>query len=301
MNAPDLSIVIPNYNGECVLTACLDSLLSPSGISKEVFVVDNASKDGSRDLVRKSYPGVRLMEQPLNMGFGAACNRGAALSTGRYLLFLNSDTVVQRNALADLVCFADRHSEMSIGALGPLLRDRSGSPVHSFGGFPSALGQLGIWADRLSGGYEKRVRQTAARQGLSHFAVDYVTGAALLVPRAVFERIGGFDETFFLYFEDTELQARMAKAGYGRYVLCGPAILHLGNGGKQRSNEIRVLTYRGLLRYHQLRMPANRFRLYRLLFSFFAILHLMNVTYRPIENARFVAACLRESLAHTRS
>ena len=109
MNNPDLSVVIANHNGIGVLQSCLDSLRRPQSITLEVIVVDDASIDGSREFVARSYPEVRLIELSNNLGFGAASNRGAAISSARYILFLNNDTIVHRGALEDLVTFADGH------------------------------------------------------------------------------------------------------------------------------------------------------------------------------------------------
>jgi hypothetical protein len=294
MSKLDLSVVIANRNGAKVLSSCLDSLRRSQRISLEVIVVDDASMDGSRELVARGYPEVRLVELPQNLGFGAASNRGAAISAGRYILFLNNDTIVHKGALEDLVTFADSHPELRIGALGLILRDGSGKAIHSFGSFPSPFRQFQLWTARFFGGYEAILRRRAIRLRLSHFPVDYITGAALLVPRAVLKRVGGFDEGFFLYFEDTELQSRMARTGYGRYVLRGPRIVHFGADGRARSNAVRIITYKSLLRYHRLTMTSSRFNLYRFLFLGLAMLHLANRAFRFRENVDFIAACFRE-------
>ncbi len=297
MSKLDLSVIIPNHNGASVLPFCLDSLRRSSQISKEIVIVDDASTDGSRELILRCYPEVRLIKLSHNLGFGAANNRGTALSSGRYILFLNNDTIVHPKALGDLVTFADGHPELRIGAIGPILRDRSGKAVHSFGRFPTPLRQLGLWSARFFGGYEVRLRRRAICLRKLYFPVDYITGAALLVPRAVIDAVGGFDEGFFLYFEDTELQNRMAQAGYGRYILRGPRIVHFGGGGKTRSNLVRIITYKSLLRYHRLTMTASTFILYRFLFLGLAIFHLANKNFRIIENGKFILACFREVAA----
>jgi len=295
MSKPDLSVVIANRNGVGVLPSCLDSVCRPQRISLEVIVVDDASADGSRELVARGYPEVRLVELSQNLGFGAASNRGATLSSGRYILFLNNDTIVHTGALEDLVTFADSHPELRFGALGLILRDGSGKAVHSFGSFPSPFQQFRLWTARFFGGYEAKLRRRAINSRLSHFPVDYITGAALLVPKAVLERVGGFDEGFFLYFEDTELQKRMAQAGYGRYVLRGPRIVHFGGDGRARSNAVRIATYKSLFRYQRLTMTTRRFNLYRYIFLGLTLLHLANRAFRFKENVDFVVACFREA------
>lgn len=295
MSSLDLSVIIANHNGIGVLSSCLDSLRRPTQISLEVVVVDDASTDGSRELVERCYPEVRLVKLSHNLGFGAANNRGAAISSGRYILFLNNDTIVHTGALEDLVTFADDHPELRIGALGLILRDKSGKAVHSFGRFPTPLRQFGLWTSHLFNGYEVRLRKRAIHFRYSYFPVDYITGAAVLVPRPVIDRVGGFEEGFFLYFEDTELQKRMAQAGYGRYVLRGPRIVHIGGGGRVRSNRVRIITYKSLLRYHQLTMTTSKFHLYQFLFLGLAMLHLVNKAFLFRENLDFILACFREA------
>jgi len=152
MSKLDLSVIIANHNGAGVLPSCLDSLCRPQRISMEVIVVDDASTDRSRELVARGYPEVRLVELSHNLGFGAASNRGAAISSGRYIFFLNNDTIVHTGALEDLVTFADGHPELRIGALGLILRDGSGKAIHSFGSFPSPLRQFRLWAEHFFDG-----------------------------------------------------------------------------------------------------------------------------------------------------
>jgi GT2 family glycosyltransferase len=297
MNNLDLSVVIANRNGASLLAPCIGSLRGSGRITFEVIVVDDASEDESRDLIVQAYPTVSSIWLPRSVGFGTACNKGTAISSGRYILFLNNDTIVQGSALDDLVEFADGHPELKIGALGFVLKNELGKPTHSFGRFPGALGQFRIWASCFLGGTEDEIRTAAFSKRLSHFPVDYITGAALLIPRVILDEVGGFDERFFLYFEDCELQKRISNAGYGRYIVCGPSIIHIRGGGKERTNRIRILTYKSLLLYHRLTMRPRVFFYYRFFFFLISLFHLFNRTYSMKENREFVICCFHEAFS----
>lgn len=135
----DVSVCIANWNCQALLRACLQSLLEqPQGANLEIIVVDNASTDGSINMVAQEFPEVRLLKNTENLGFSAANNQAAEHARGRYLLFLNNDTVVPEGTLAKLVKFADDHPE--VGMIGPRLRDPSGRLQISYRQSPS------VWA-----------------------------------------------------------------------------------------------------------------------------------------------------------
>lgn len=281
----DISIIIPNYQGKSLLRACLDSISSvDEGIAYELILVDCDSSDGSVEYVEKHHPDVRVFPLDTNYGYGYACNRGAENAAGAYLLFLNNDTVIQPGALAAMIRAADGCGS-SLGALGLRLVDGNGEFVHSFGDFPRPLGQFTLWACKAfrGKGYDKlQPRGTTVSGGVA--PVDYVTGADLLIPRDAFWMLGGFDEGFFMYFEDAELQYRAAKAGFGRYILDRKGIAHLGGGGVKRSCAARQATYDSLLWYYHLTLPGFFFALYRGMYALFALAQVFNFDYSLHEN-----------------
>ena len=122
----DLSVIIVTYNSADLIGPCLDSVLDPSGVPLEVFVVDNASTDGTADSIRQRFPGVTLVENGTNRGFGAANNQVLPQCGGRHLLFLNPDTLVRPGALSAMVAFMDSHPH--IGLAGPRLVYPDGTP-----------------------------------------------------------------------------------------------------------------------------------------------------------------------------
>jgi N-acetylglucosaminyl-diphospho-decaprenol L-rhamnosyltransferase len=201
---PRATVIIVNYEGRGRLGRCLDALLADESLPFETVVIDNDSRDGSWDEAEER-PGVRVVRNPSNVGFGRACNQGAALATTPFLVFLNFDSKPEPGCLAALVETAD--ADDSIGAVqGVVLMpdgtvNTAGNLVH-FLGFSWA--PIGAAADSPTA------------------AIPVGSAACLLVRRSVFEHVGGFWEEFFLYCEDTDLSWRIRLAGH-QIVACSRA------------------------------------------------------------------------------
>jgi hypothetical protein len=210
---PRASIIIVNYNSCAYLQPCLESVLQASG-DDEVILVDNHLADGSASLVQEHFPMVRLLQSPTNLGFAGGCNYGAAYATGDYLAFLNPDTVVEPewlDALLDALV-----GDASIGLATSqilLLHDRqrintAGNDVH----------YTGLTLCRDMG---KRRHQHVEPQ-----EVGAISGAAFVMRSDVFAHLGGFDEGFFTYMEDTDLSWRARLAGYRSVYVPASIVYH---------------------------------------------------------------------------
>lgn len=203
----DLSVVILNWNTCELLRKCLQSLVcNEESVHYEVIVVDNASEDGSRQMVQQEFPQVHLIVNPRNMGFGAGNNVAIAFTRGRYVLFLNSDTRVTAGALSPLVQYADRHQD--VGIMGPKLLNEDGSLQYSCRRYPN-LG-AGLFRNTLLGRLfpNNRYATDYLMQDWDHASirdVDWVSGAAMMVRKHLLTQLGGFDEAFFMYCEDVDL------------------------------------------------------------------------------------------------
>src|SRR6476646_9833028 len=139
--SPDVSVCVANWNCKDYLRGCLESLLDdPQGVSVEVIVADNASGDGAADMVAREFPEVVLIRNPENLGFARASNQAAGRARGRYVFFLNNDTVVPPYTLSRLVAFADAHPQ--VGMIGPRLRDGSGKLQISYRRKPTLKAML---------------------------------------------------------------------------------------------------------------------------------------------------------------
>lgn len=223
MPDPTLSIVIVSWNVCDLLAACLASLPSDA----EVIVVDNASADGSAAMVAADYPAVRLISNADNRGFARANNQGLAEATGRYVLFLNPDTVAQDGAIPGLVAFAE--AEPSVGIVGPKLRYGDGTVQSSRRRFPAVVTALCEstpleWHWRDNPGARRYRMEDRAYDSVQD--VDWLVGAALLCRREMLEQIGGFDEGFFMYSEEPDLCRRAKAAGWRVVYFPGAVITH---------------------------------------------------------------------------
>ena len=207
-----LSIIIVSYNARVDLERCLASLhAGPPAIAHETIVVDNQSTDGSRDAARW-WNDVRVIQNASNVGFAAANNVGIRASRGRYLLLLNSDTVVPSCAIDRLVAVLE--AEPDVAVVGPRLVDANGRAELSFGRMITPLNEMRQKRLARSGAVEQLTRQR-------HYP-DWVSGACLLVRRDDAEAVGLLDERFFMYTEDVDFCA--AIRARGRRILFEPSI-----------------------------------------------------------------------------
>lgn len=213
-----LSIVIVNYNTRQLLDDCLASLfaaVAPAG-GMEIIVVDNASSDGSQALVRQKYPMVQLIASEVNRGFSAANNLGVGVANGRFILFLNSDTRVDANALVEPLAYLEQHPD--VGALTVRLIYPTGErDPDNHRGFPtpwnaichfSGLSKLFPNDPRFNGYF-----QSYQNMAETH-AVDVIAGSYMLMPLALCRELGGWDETYFFYGEDIDFCYRIRQVGY---------------------------------------------------------------------------------------
>lgn len=232
-----IAVVIVSFNTRALLQACLESLHS-AGSELTIFVVDNASHDGSADLVATKYPYVRLIRLPDNLGFGAANNLAleqifaAELAPDSYVLLLNPDTVVHPGAVEQLAAFLDCHPRVAL--VGPRLLNPDSSLQRAAFRFPNLLttaldlfppgevlpGRLydSVWHGRYP-------EEHAADEP---FPIDYPLGACMLARSTALARIGGFDRRFFIYSEEIDLCYRLRRAGWAIWQVPGARVTHVG-------------------------------------------------------------------------
>jgi len=250
----DLSIIIVNWNSAEFLRNCLRSVFQDApGISLEIIVVDNASYDGAERMLEREFPNVRYIQSGENSGFAKANNLGYEASTGRYLLFLNPDTEILSDALAQLVACLD--SLPDAGALGCRLLNGDGTLQTScVQAFPTILNQT-FDSEALRDRYPNSKlwgMEPLFRKGRSPRPVEMISGAALLVRRTVFEKVGLFSTDYFMYGEDADLSYKIAVAGWKLYYLPAAQIIHYGGQStkkKAESSFSTLLMQESLCRY----------------------------------------------------
>lgn len=255
----DVSIAIVNWNTSALTCACLDALPAAVGrLSSDTWVIDNASTDDSVDAIRRGAPTTHLVVNATNVGYGSAMNQAMRLSTGRYVLVLNSDTRPRPGSIERMVRYLDEQPKG--GAVGPMLVNPDGSFQAGFSDFPTlwteALSASGIGARVWFSGYPSYGPSRSQHERL----VDCIAGACMLVRRAVVDQTGGFDEAFFMYSEEVDWCYRIRKAGWTVAYLPDSVIVHYGG---QSTRQAREPMYRALYR-HKVRffqkhygMPAS--------------------------------------------
>lgn len=237
---PDLSIVIVSWNTRALLADCLDSLpAATAGLSVEVIVADNDSRDGTPALVDEEYPDVRLLPTGANLGFTRANNLALAEVTGARILLLNPDTVCPPGSLTDLCARLDALPDAA--AVGPDLRDGDGQETQCWGDFPRPWHHWRYLVDPRLRWLPRSWREpglgrlaSSVRHHHGHrdpvtgaVSVDYVKGACLLMTRAALDSVGPLDDRFFMYFEETDWCRRAAALGLRIYLCPDVAVTHL--------------------------------------------------------------------------
>jgi GT2 family glycosyltransferase len=252
--SPDVSILIVTYRCRDAARACLASL-SGADSSQEIVVLDNASRDGTVEMVRSEFPGVRLVASEENLGFALGCNRAAEEARGEYILLLNPDTVVHEGAVENLVAFARAHPEHGLYGGRTLDPDGSVNPGSCWGA--PTLWSLFCFATLLTSAFKRtRLFDPESLGGWKRDTVrevDIVTGCLLLAPRTLWEELGGFDTRFFMYGEDADLSLRAAALGYRPAITPDAVVTHeIGVSSSTREDKLMLL-FRGkatLLRKH---------------------------------------------------
>jgi GT2 family glycosyltransferase len=245
----DLSIIIINWNTADLLKQCLQSVVNNlNNFEAEIWVIDNASSDHSVAMVKSTFPGVNLIENKENFGFAKANNLGSEHVRGRYILFLNPDTIIPAGTLSNLLSFAEAHPDY--GLIGPKILNPDGSLQRScWPGFPGIgmaisdaffLWKIKIFPKFLS--YEYSIKDLGSTRRVAH-----LLGACILIRRTAWEKVGTFDEMYYMYYEETDLCFRLSKHGWKVVYYPETEIIHYGQMSSRQIPEKSLQNY-----YHSL-------------------------------------------------
>lgn len=236
----DVSIIIVNYNTKKLILDCLSSIKrQTNNIEYEIIVVDNNSNDGSQEAISKEYPEIILIINKANNGFGKANNQGIKIAKGKYIFLLNSDTILLNNAIKIFYDWMEKYNKHNqIGAIGSILLNENLKENLSYGFFPKTSDLFVKEFLFINKIFKKNKIKKVNNVGKMNdsFEVDYITGADLFIPKTVIQDIGLFDEKFFMYYEETDLQFRMKQRNYLRKIIKGPKIIHL----ESKSTNIKI-------------------------------------------------------------
>jgi GT2 family glycosyltransferase len=262
-----MAVGVISWNTRDLLRECLESVVAQA--PAEVVVIDNGSNDDSPGMVRRMFPSVQVTVNPENPGFGAAANQAFASTTAPYLLLLNGDTRLCPDALSALGEYLAR--QPSVGVVGPRLRRPDGRLQSSCSAFPNPLvpvvkskgltrliGRIPVLRDHVLDTWSHdRPRK-----------VPWVVGAALAIRREAFESVGGFDESFHMYFEEPDLCFRMLKAGWETHFAPVADIIHVeGASTQQRRHDMLWEWAVSYARYNERHCSGRRLAVARLMFK----------------------------------
>ena len=268
----DVSICVLNWNQRSLLKDCLDSCLAElerSRLDGQVIVMDNASSDGSPEMVSQLFPTVNLIRNQENVSFSSANNQGIRLSTGRYVLVLNNDTVLLPGCLQVMVAFMDSHARA--GVTGPKLLNPDGSIQRGYHRALPTLAELLLalfWLDRFWPGRRLADRARGIDESLKGpTPIEQVAGCAMMLRRQALESAGLFDESFEYWYEDVELCHRFLERGWEIYYLPEARIIHYGGAsfamlGPSRTTPLRIS---GQLRYFRKHKGAVQYAVLKMM------------------------------------
>lgn len=241
----DVSIILVSYKTKDLTRNCIKSIVEKTkNISYDIFVVDNNSQDGTCEMLKEEFPFVKLIENSQNIGFGAANNLAIKESDAEYVFLLNTDTLLVNNAVKILHDFLENNRQ--VGVCGANLYDENMNHIHSYGVFLTLKRQMlkTFFMFRIFFPNEMKLMfDKGYNQQNELKSVDYITGADMMVRKSVLDEAGLFDERFFLYFEENELQYRIRKSGYDIFINPEAQIIHL-HGKSPKENERKVYEYR---------------------------------------------------------
>lgn len=255
-----LDVVVVSYRSRELLRGCLAALREHSPTRPmRVFVIDNASGDGTLEMVRRDFPQAEPLDAGKNRGFGAATNIGIRGGEGEYVLALNPDARVTEGALERLLTVLDTRRD--VGVVGARLELPDGRVDHaSARSFPTVLGTVGHFTGLARLGWTRgrlaQYRSVPKEAG----PVDLVSGACMLLRRSALEEVGAFDERYWMYMEDIDLCYRLAKSGWGTWYEPSARVVHVKRGTSGRRQSLRLVYsfHRGMARFYRMHYAAGR-------------------------------------------
>ncbi len=248
-----VAAIVINRNTKDFLRDCLSSLAGQEyGDGISAWVVDNGSTDGSQRMVLGEFPGVNLVWNDENVGYARACNHGASHTGEPYLLFMNSDTILSRDTVSEVVELFERRPD--VGVVGPRILNSDGSIQYSCREFPSIKDAflhafVGLFSADNAG--SSRYKKMEWAHG-DETGVDWVSGCFMAVRREAFDKVGGFDEKYFMYVEDVDLCWTISEAGWEvRYMPRGEVVHHIGMASQAVPTRMVLHHHASMLRFHR--------------------------------------------------
>ncbi|WP_417939610.1 glycosyltransferase family 2 protein [Flavobacterium sp. RS13.1] len=289
-----VSIIIVNYNTKLLLSNCINSVIQHTfNLVYEIIVVDNGSTDGSVEMLQEDFANVVLVAANENLGFGKGNNRGVDVAKGDFIFLLNSDTLLIENSVFDLYqFFTNNENKLNIGAIGCKLVDLELNVCNSAGSFPLVINDI----KKYYYSFKNKLFKTSFELidiydfNTPFFEVGFVSGADLMLKRTTYKNLKGFDERFFMYYEETDLQYRLRKMGFQCYIITSTKIIHLEGGSineRKYSNFKRIINQ--VSRNYYFKKNDTKMYLLHVFFDIIMnVIRIFNRNYTLKENFNFV-------------
>ena len=274
----DISICLVSWNTRELLRQCIGSILDTKNeLRVEIFVIDNASSDGSADMVETYFPQVKLIRNTENVGFAQANNQGIKQSKGRYVFLLNPDTIVLEGTLKHLSAFLDHQPDA--GAVAAKLLNADWTLQYSIRKFPDYLTPFTENPDLYNVPFMRKHAYLSRMRNWDHNdlrEVEQPAGAAFMVKRSVIETIGTLNNRYHMFFEDVDLCLRIRKSGWRIYYFPEARIIHFGGQSVKQRHNIGSEFYKSMLLFfylHHGRWGLQFARVYMVLISIFYLFY----------------------------
>ncbi len=223
----DVSIILVSYNTKDLTRNCLNSILEKTQeVDFEIFVVDNNSQDGSPEMIEQEFPDVHLIKNSENKGFGAANNIAVKQSKAKYVYLLNTDTILINNSVKAFFDYMEKPENQMVGACGGIMYDKNGNKTYIEFKFPHIFDSL--FANM------KKTEQDLSKEK----EVDWMGGSNLFLRKSCLDKVGLFDEKFFMYFEETDLCKRIKENGFKVFFIPYSSIIHFEGSSFEANNTI---------------------------------------------------------------
>lgn len=254
----DVSIIFVNYKTKDLTINAIKSVFEKTqGIDFEIFVVDNNSQDGSIEAIEKEFPNINIIKSPVNAGFGAANNIAIKQAKGKYILCLNTDTLLINNAIKIMYDFMEKVENQKVAVCGSVLFNKDLTLGICGGNFPNITEIFWKFGLRniLKKQYLKYKLTLTANEIDKQSNIDYVTGADILFRKSVLDEVGLFDEKFFMYFEETDLCKRIRDKGYDIKLVKDAKIIHLEGQSNKNTLQKKEISKRSEFYYFRKHRP----------------------------------------------
>ncbi len=297
----DVSILIVNYNTKQLLKECLISIYQHTKeISFEIILIDNASTDGSQVMIKKYFPQVNFIESKKNLGFGRANNLGINIAKGEYLFFLNPDTCLIMNSIKMFFNFALKYKHKNIGCIGGWLNENNRliAPILDFPTMKAVVQNIvNYYFKALFKTNLTDLNLKIRNKEDEYFDVDYICGADMFIPSNILQKVGNFDEQFFMYYEETDLQKRMQKQNLRRIVVNQSIILHKSGaswgGKKTKSNKRRIIDTESMFKYFYKHNSYIKVFCFRIIYFLIILPTFLTFKYSLKENILFLHTLIK--------